>query len=423
VSSSVVVALPFVAPSALPTGAALASQSPATVLDPSVASLLARVHPAATWDLEVQTAAGAVTLSLADLGLEPIDALALDLSVIERLAREEVGAPADAPVDGGCRQAYADSAALAGVIGARPATLRSVAEDRSVGPTDDAPPADIATRYESVLQVGQALADELSSAIATSASGVLAELLQACRRWGIVPTEGADTEAGARQALDRLQTRLAAAPASIGLDRASLATAATALVSSTGHVALTAELPAVASVRHAPRFDEEWLSVTAAVRTNLARLDAHQLAAASPFVPHVNRPDDPWQTDAADPRALVAVYATAGLDPSTTGSTIAASVVDRLDEVIPDAEQIAGAAFGFDAPAARAPQAVLLAVPPVDGQALDAALLAQIVAETRDLAHARMARPVDFGQSPNAVLGAATVPATGVAAIALETSS
>jgi hypothetical protein len=187
-------------------------------------------------------------------------------------------------------------------------------------------------------------------------------------------------------------------------------------------VALTAALPAVASVQHAPRFDEQWLSVTAAVRTDLARLDAYQLAATRPFVPHVNRGDDPWQTDTTDDRALVAVYASAGLDPSASGLTIAASIVDRLDEVIPDAEQIAGAAFGFNAPAARAPQAVLIAVPPTDGQTLDPALLAQIVVETRDLAHARMARPVDVGQSLNAVLGAATVPATGAAAIALETT-
>ena len=289
--------------------------------------------------------------------------------------------------------------------------------------TDEAPPAEVLARFESVRQVGQALTDALAGALDAPAPAVLADLLRACRRWGVVPTEGVDAETGARQALEIVRARLAAAPASTGLDLASLAIAARALVSGTGQVALTAALPAVAAVQHAPRFDEQWLSVTAAVRTDLARLDAYQLAAAGPFVPHVNRGDDPWQTDATDARALVAVYATPGLDPSASGSTIAASIVDRLDEVIPDAEQIAGAAFGFDAPAARAPQAVLIAVPPADGQTLDPALLAQIVVETRDLAHARMARPVDVGQSLNAVLGAATVPATGAASIALETTS
>ena len=46
-------------------------------------------------------------------------------------------------------------------------------------------------------------------------------------------------------------------------------------------------------------------------------------------------------------------------------------------------------AFGFNAPAARAPQAILLAVPPRPRQRIDVELLLQIVVETRDLAHAR----------------------------------
>jgi hypothetical protein len=54
-------------------------------------------------------------------------------------------------------------------------------------------------------------------------------------------------------------------------------------------------------------------------------------------------------------------------------------------------------AFGFNAPAARAPQAILLAVPPRPRQRLDDELLWQIVAETRELAHARAARVEDLG--------------------------
>ena len=96
-----------------------------------------------------------------------------------------------------------------------------------------------------------------------------------------------------------------------------------------------------------------------------------------------------------------------------------AAAVDRLDEVIPDAEQTAGAAFGFQAPGARAPQAVLIAVPPDPEAGLDAATVAQIVCDTRELAHLRMARPVDLGESPNAVFGTALLPATGPAAVHL----
>ena len=71
--------------------------------------------------------------------------------------------------------------------------------------------------------------------------------------------------------------------------------------------------------------------------------------------------------------------------------------VDRFGEVIPDEEQSTGVAFGFDAPAARAPQAILLAVPPdLDAAAWTTQTLVAIVAETRALARARMARPADL---------------------------
>ena len=55
------------------------------------------------------------------------------------------------------------------------------------------------------------------------------------------------------------------------------------------------------------------------------------------------------------------------------------------------------AAFGFNAPASRAPQAILLALPPQPRQRLDSQLVQQIVAETRQLAHARTARIEDLG--------------------------
>ena len=79
---------------------------------------------------------------------------------------------------------------------------------------------------------------------------------------------------------------------------------------------------------------------------------------------------------------------------------------DRFDEVVPATEQTSGAAFGFDAPAARAQQAILLAVPPALDAPLDEETLTQTLVETQELAHARMARPVDldnqfWGPGPN----------------------
>jgi len=82
--------------------------------------------------------------------------------------------------------------------------------------------------------------------------------------------------------------------------------------------------------------------------------------------------------------------------------------------------QRTGAAFGFDAPSARAPQAILLAVPPVSGQALDGATVAQIVVETRELAHARMARPIDLDDQLWGLVPSGLLPATGAIATPLE---
>ena len=85
--------------------------------------------------------------------------------------------------------------------------------------------------------------------------------------------------------------------------------------------------------------------------------------------------------------------------------------------MIPAVDQRTGAAFGFDAPKSRAQQAILLAVPPSTATPLDQATLAQILVETRELAHARMARPVDldtqfWGLAPTGLLPAAGATAT-----------
>ena len=88
--------------------------------------------------------------------------------------------------------------------------------------------------------------------------------------------------------------------------------------------------------------------------------------------------------------------------------------------MIPAADQRTGAAFGFDAPAARAQQAILLAVPPSTATPLDQATLAQILVETRELAHARMARPVDLDEQFWGLAPTCLLPAAGAIATPLE---
>src|SRR5439155_1590824 len=136
--------------------------------------------------------------------------------------------------------------------------------------------------------------------------------------------------------------------------------AVAALVSPTGQLGITAAFSAadLPSLRRAPALDDEYLPVAAAVRPALARLEAHQLATGQPLTAWANRPDDLWQTDAQDGRPLVVVHADPALDLASPPGLVAAAALDRFEEVIPAAEQRTGAAFGFDAPAARPQQAI-----------------------------------------------------------------
>ncbi|MFI8521811.1 hypothetical protein ACIGEZ_28945 [Streptomyces sp. NPDC085481] len=69
---------------------------------------------------------------------------------------------------------------------------------------------------------------------------------------------------------------------------------------------------------------------------------------------------------------------------------VAVLVVDAWSELIPAQRHTAGATFHYDAPGARAPQAVLLAVPPVVGAPWTPDVLAATVHEAFDLAKLRL---------------------------------
>ena len=162
--------------------------------------------------------------------------------------------------------------------------------------------------------------------------------------------------------------------------------------------------------------DETWLTVVAPTRANLARLEALQLELDRPLSTWSSSPGDPWQQKLVAENLkrrdtphekqegettlgllnyrFTAAYGTEG---SWDGEKVAVGMVDAFSEAIPMPHRTSTAAFGFNAPAARAPQAILLAVPPKPRQRLDSRLVQQIVAETRQLAHARTARMEDLG--------------------------
>jgi hypothetical protein len=79
--------------------------------------------------------------------------------------------------------------------------------------------------------------------------------------------------------------------------------------------------------------------------------------------------------------------------PIDAHAQLAGLTVDEWVDVVPARSVTTGLAFHFDEPGARAPHAILLAVPPAPaaGWSLDA--LAAVVRETADLARIRMVGP------------------------------
>ncbi|MCL8015887.1 hypothetical protein [Streptomyces sp. AS02] len=406
VATSCLLVLPAPEEVVLPADAVARSEvPPATVAEPAFAAFLA-AQLGAAGDWHWRTGAG-TTVTLADLRMQPVDTLALAVDDLERLVASAGGGEVvERP--GSARQQQA--VRLAALIGRTP--------------PPESPAGLIERRYRDVREIAQAILSRLRSVSADDRTAALI----AARRWGVVPEEGVPDPAA--RAADLLAKRVAAAPAdAAGLSRADLIGALVDLVTPTGRLAVLGRIGGAGlldGLAVAPDLDDQWLTVVAAVRDPLARLEAHQLAASTPagaagaFVAWSNRPDDPWQRNGTGP-ALVAAYAPAGLhlDGMATGADVAASLLDRFEETIPAAEGATSAVFGFHAPTARPPQAILLAVPPDPDRPLGPADLVTIVAETRELAHARMARPADL-VAAQAILPAALLPAEGRLAVRLD---
>jgi hypothetical protein len=172
-------------------------------------------------------------------------------------------------------------------------------------------------------------------------------------------------------------------------------------------VQLTTEPPAAGEA-----VDPDWLEVVAAVRSPLARLESEQLRRRIDRTPPLSswssRPGDPWQAVlppdppplglGASSHLIVAFGPEGTLDPEPDPlRPVALGLLDSWGETVPSTEQATQVAFHYDAPAARAPQAILVAVPPVLTAPLDSATLVDILGETRELARARMAVPETLG--------------------------
>ena len=79
--------------------------------------------------------------------------------------------------------------------------------------------------------------------------------------------------------------------------------------------------------------------------------------------------------------------------PVEPSRPLAGLLVDEWTETVPDATQMTGLSFHFDQPSSRAPQAILLAVPPTEERLWSLAALEAVVLETLDLARLRLVDP------------------------------
>ncbi|WRZ87934.1 hypothetical protein OHB54_01930 [Streptomyces sp. NBC_01007] len=145
----------------------------------------------------------------------------------------------------------------------------------------------------------------------------------------------------------------------------------------------------------------DWLERMATVRPGAARLadlalhaeaagtgvDQALRIAQTPFADGDHWVGAVGRPQTAPPATGMVIHGPAGLDLS---QPVAVAVVDEWSEVIPGETHTAGASFHFDAPGARPPQAVLLAVPPVRGAVWSVDTLTAVIGETLDLAKVRL---------------------------------
>ncbi|WP_297325001.1 hypothetical protein [Nitrosomonas sp.] len=162
-----------------------------------------------------------------------------------------------------------------------------------------------------------------------------------------------------------------------------------------------------------------WFQRIARVREGAARLDAVLMYAEAigesklgfsvgqlPYDPKKD-PKERWVAlpgDLPGSRLSLVVHAPADLD---LANPVAGLLIDEWVEVVPSKEEITGLAFHFDAPQSRAPQAILLAVPPNKNSEWNLEILADTLLETLELAKfravdlSRLLHPKHDGSKPN----------------------
>ncbi|MFB7915953.1 hypothetical protein [Streptomyces sp. NPDC056061] len=302
----------------------------------------------------------------------------------------------------GILQVEALGAAVAGVLAAgRPGTAADLAHAYTA-PLDTADP-ELHARAE--------------QARAGLHAAVTAQDLDELAAFGVTGPPDGTTEERADQlaaALREARTRLAAADAAATPAGPRADSAVLEAVFGSGFRAVSLVTPADAATLDASfgtgldrggdptLVPGDWAELMGTVRAGtgaLADLLLHTGAAAT-GIGHTLRigqmpfaPNDRWvgalrtPADEEKPATGLVVH---GPAQSLASGSAAVLMVDAWPDLIPAQQHTAGATFHFDAPGARAPQAVLLAVPPVVGLPWTPDVLADTIGEALDLAKLRL---------------------------------
>jgi hypothetical protein len=440
-ATSVVSAIPYVTP--VKDGTAL------ELADSSLASFLSNRFGAAslwtwkaTWQQGDANQAGEVPL--ADLGLSPLQAMLIPEDFLAEVVRTTLGQPFAKIDPANGHRLMCQAAGLLATQPALAADISAVPDDAADGAIDADILKDLLDRYGSI----HAACVKLADGPAQQGSAAAIAFLRTALGWGIV----GQPQPALRQALiDAVFGTIAPEPETLAalveavkgvfqsrLDKVNdskvdvtlspspsmVARAIADLVQPNGRLAITGRWPVAAFLERTAirkkaeaKLDTEWLPVVAVVRPTLARLEGLQLEASilggfEPMTAWTAAPaGDPWRTGlVAGNKAtrdeeisklvmtrLVNAYGDAG---AFGDGDVAVGLLDQFSEAVPMAKRATYAAFGFNAPAARAPQAILLGVPPRPDHRLEATDMLQVLIETRRLAHARAARLEDGASNP-----------------------
>jgi hypothetical protein len=174
-----------------------------------------------------------------------------------------------------------------------------------------------------------------------------------------------------------------------------------------GQFAVPAEvIPAMAGPAGLAAADvDKWVHKAARVRPGLEQWRRMRLFANALGAPPVSW--DVVQLPYSSQAPWCALPFSAGAGPSSGTVSIAVNrpwktaparkwaglLIEEWSELIPAAVQQTGIAFHYPAPRSEAPQAVLLAVPPTNAAAWSTAVLADVVRETFELARIRLLTP------------------------------